>query len=107
MLRWIKSLPPAAADKCLIQLERLRAMGHELRRPAADYLENGVYELRARHGRVNYRMLYFFHGQLVIAVSHGFAKPDARVPRQEIERALQRRWRFSSDPQRYSHAMRG
>jgi hypothetical protein len=34
-----------------------------LRRPHADYLEDGIYELRWRNGTVQYRILYFFHGR--------------------------------------------
>jgi hypothetical protein len=42
------------------------ARGHELRRPYADYLRAGVHELRARVGRVNYRILYFFGDDEII-----------------------------------------
>jgi len=34
----------------------------ELRRPLADLLRDGIYELRIRIGRVHCRILYFFHG---------------------------------------------
>jgi len=27
------------------------------------FLKDGIYELRVRKGRVNYRTLYFFHGR--------------------------------------------
>ena len=46
-LDWIGRLPPKVQAKCLSRLERLREMGHELRRPEADYLRDGIYELRA------------------------------------------------------------
>ena len=51
-----------AYAKCVARLRRLAEVGHELRRPEADYLRDGLYELRARQGHVNYRILYFFHG---------------------------------------------
>jgi hypothetical protein len=35
---WILELPAKAQDKCLLRLERLRDLGHELRRPEADFL---------------------------------------------------------------------
>jgi hypothetical protein len=35
-------------------------MGHELRRPEADFLRDGIYELRASLGGVHHRILYFF-----------------------------------------------
>ena len=43
----------------------LSQLGHELRRPLADYLDQGIYELRARIGQVNYRILYFLYGQQI------------------------------------------
>jgi hypothetical protein len=46
-LDWFEGLPFKAQDKCFARLERLRALGHELRRPEADLLRDGVYELRA------------------------------------------------------------
>ncbi|MEH1871881.1 type II toxin-antitoxin system RelE/ParE family toxin [Nostoc sp.] len=41
-------------------MEQLAEYGFELRRPAADLLRDGIYELRAKHVRVQYRILYFF-----------------------------------------------
>jgi ribosome-binding protein aMBF1 (putative translation factor) len=50
-----------AVAACIAKIRLLAACGHELRRPHADYLRDGIYELRAKRGRVNYRVLYFFH----------------------------------------------
>jgi phage-related protein len=61
VLDWLDSLPKKALDKCRVRIERLRDLGHELRRPEADLLREGIYELRVRLGTVNYLMLYFFH----------------------------------------------
>jgi DNA-binding XRE family transcriptional regulator len=46
--------------KCAVRIRRLADLGHELRRPEADLLRDGICELRARLGTVNYRILYFF-----------------------------------------------
>jgi hypothetical protein len=46
-LEWLDDLPANAQAKCLLRVERLRDLGHELRRPEADILRDGVYELRA------------------------------------------------------------
>ena len=78
-LEWFGDLPGKAQDKCRVRLERLQALGHELRRPEADYLRDGIYELRVRLGTVNYRMLYFFHGRIVAVVAHGLVK-EREVP---------------------------
>ncbi|MBI4582365.1 MAG: type II toxin-antitoxin system RelE/ParE family toxin, partial [Planctomycetes bacterium] len=62
LLDWMDSIAVKAVAKCRVRIERLRELGHELRRPEADYLRDDIYELRvALQGR-NYRMLYFFHG---------------------------------------------
>ena len=46
VLDWLDRLPAKAQDKCRLRIERLRDLGHELRRPEADYLRDGSYELR-------------------------------------------------------------
>jgi hypothetical protein len=72
-------------------------MGFQLRRPEADYLENGIYELRAKLGHVNYRVLYFFHGNVAAVLSSGFTKED-KIPRAELKRALERKAKFELSP---------
>jgi phage-related protein len=104
MLGWLDTLQPKALDKCLVRLERLEALGQDLRRPEADYLGEGIYELRVKHSGVNYRMLYFFHGTTVVVVSHGFSKQRARVPSREIDMALRRKHRFEADPDQHTFA---
>jgi Gp49-like protein DUF891 len=39
----------------------LRELGNGLRRPEADFLRDGVYELRVSLNHVQYRILYSFH----------------------------------------------
>jgi len=87
---WLKALPqkPQARGRALIDL--LAEEGHKLRRPHADYLRDGIYELRWRWQRINYRLLYFFSGQNIIILSHGVTKTD-RVPEREIDLAIQRK----------------
>jgi hypothetical protein len=74
ILEWFDSLPAKALDKCTVRIERLAELGHELRRPEADYLRDGIYELRIGLQHVNYRILYFFHGNVVAVVWHGLTK---------------------------------
>ncbi len=102
ILDWLDSLPERALDKCRVKLERLQALGHELRRPENDYLRDGIYELRVRLGTVNYRMLYFFHENTAAVVSHGLMK-EQRVPPKEIDRAIAAKQRFIRDPNRHTH----
>lgn len=91
---------PAFA-KCVAMIDRLAAFGHELRRPHADLLRDGIYELRVRHQRVNYRILYFFHGQNVAFLAHGLVK-EKRVPDVDIERAIARKRKLEGDPDKHT-----
>ena len=101
LIRWLDRLPAKAQMKCQVRLERLEAMGNDLRRPEADYLRDDIYELRASSQGVHYRMLYFFHGRAAVVVSHGIVK-EQRVPPREIDLALKRRQTFESRPEKYA-----
>ena len=90
-----------AQAKCLVKLGRLEQMGHELRRPEADYLRDDIYELRVRFQSVNYRMLYFFHGRTAAVVSHGIVK-EKEVPPKEIDLAVKRKRVFEANPEAHS-----
>lgn len=91
-----------AAAKCAVRLELLRDHGRDLRRPYADYLRDGVYELRVEFGGVNYRILYFFAGSEIVVVSHGLTK-EAEVSSKEIDLAVERKKLFELDPGRYRY----
>ena len=99
-LEWIEQLPVKAQDKCLVRVERLRELGHELRRPEADLLRDGIYEPRASLIGIHYRILYFFHGAVAAIVSHGIVKERAFPPK-EIDRALERKKRFEANPAKH------
>src|SRR5258708_39845426 len=100
-LDWFGAVPPKAQDKCRVRLERLQEFGHELRRPEADFLRDGIYELRVGLQGINYRMLYFFHGREVVVVSHGVIK-ERLVPPNEIDLALNRKAQFEAAPARHA-----
>ncbi|MEX2316543.1 MAG: type II toxin-antitoxin system RelE/ParE family toxin [Pirellulales bacterium] len=91
-----------AFAKCVDKISLLQERGHELRRPHADMLRDGIYELRARKGNVNYRILYFFHGQNVAVLTAALTK-EAKVSPIEIERAMRRKKAFEHDPSRHSY----
>jgi len=50
---WLNSLTQKLQDKFAGRIEQLEARGYELRRPVADFLRDGIYELRVRRGHVN------------------------------------------------------
>jgi phage-related protein len=102
-LEWLAELEKRqrrAFTKCLYMLDMLRQFGHELRRPHADLLRDGVYELRTKVGRVNYRLLYGFVGKDVVLVSHGITK-ESSVPDAEIDLAVSRLGLYRQNPTRY------
>ena len=103
LVEWLDRLPSKAQDKCLAAVSRLEVMGHDARRPLADYLRDGIYELRVRLGTINYRLLYFFHGRTAIVLTHGLTK-EQTVPAREIELAIDRRRRFLDDPPKHTFA---
>ena len=55
--------------------------------------------MRYRH--VNYRLLYFFHGNQIVVLTHGLTKEREVSPR-EIDKALALRKRFESDPESHT-----
>ncbi len=89
---------------CVARIQQLRQAGYELRRPAADYLRDSIYELRAKHVRVQYRILYFFHGQNAAILAHAIIKEDAQVPDIDIERTLRRKRLFEENSEVHTYA---
>lgn len=102
LLDWFNGLPAKAQDKCRVRIEWLEKCGHELRRPVADYLRDGIHELRVGLGGIHYRMIHFFHGNVAAVLSHGLIKEQI-VPPKEIDRAVERKKKFESDPKRHTH----
>jgi hypothetical protein len=101
ILDWLRKASPRVQDKCLAYLSHLEARGHELRRPLADLLRDGIYELRPSYQGVHYRILYFFSGKDVVVVSHGLKK-EGEVPAGEIKRAIERKKKFEADPKAHT-----
>jgi phage-related protein len=101
-LRGLNATNSKAYDKCRAAITRLALLGHELRRPEADYLRDGIYELRVRLASVNYRLLYFFHGRTVSVIAHGLTK-EAAVSAADIKRAIIRKSVFTANPTAHTY----
>jgi len=86
--------------KCVARIRMLSQLGHELRRPLADYLDQGIYELRIRRGRVNYRILYFFYRQEASVLAHAITKED-QISRRDLDRAVERKRIFEANPDQH------
>jgi hypothetical protein len=103
VLDWLTTLSrrkPKAYLKCAYLLELLGEFGSELRRPRADYLRDGVYELRTTVGNVNYRILYAFIGKNVALLAAGLTK-EKTVPAREIDSAVERVAKYKANPTKY------
>jgi phage-related protein len=106
VVEWLRELrddDPPGFMNCLARLELLEASGHELRRPAAGFLRDGIYELRAKHKHVQYRLLYFFHGRNLAVIAHGIVKRGSAVPDVDIDRAENRKRHFASNPAQHTY----
>jgi phage-related protein len=105
VVTWLQELrqkQPKAFAKCVARIRLLADLGYELRRPHADFLRDGIYELRAKEGRVNYRILYFFHGQDVAVLAHALTK-ESKMPDADINRAVRRKEAFGRDPEGHTY----
>ncbi|MGI8504097.1 MAG: type II toxin-antitoxin system RelE/ParE family toxin [Hassallia sp.] len=106
VLEWLKQLlkqDRKGYANCVARIKQLADNGYELRRPAADYLRDDIYELRAKHVRVQYRILYFFHGRNIAILAHAITKEEAAVPDIDIERAIQRKRLFVENPETHTY----
>jgi len=102
---WLEELAKKNAKahrKCLTYLSHLQREGHELKRPTADTLRDGIYELRPTYHGVNYRILYGFAGQGLVVVSHGITK-EKRVPSAEIDKAITRLAKYEQNPAKHAY----
>jgi hypothetical protein len=105
VLKWldqVRAKDVRAFRKCYALINLLRQLGSELRRPRADYLRDGVYELRTRVGNVNYRILYGFVGKDAALLTSGLTKQKA-VPDNEIDRAMERIEQFKKAPDKHRY----
>ena len=103
VLDWLLALGDKndrAARKCFSLIKLLRDFGNELRRPRADLLRDGVYELRTEVGNVHYRILYGFVGKDAAVLAAGLTK-EKTVPASEIDRAAVRIAKYNQNPARH------
>ena len=102
---WLRSVAETnrdAAARCRDRIQRLAHHGHDLRRPSSAPLRDEIHELRARAGRVNYRILYFFNGRGVAVLTNGCTTEGA-VEKSDIDRAVRYKMKFRADPARHTY----
>jgi len=102
VLDWLDGLPRKVQNKCYVKVERLEELGHELRRPEADLLEQGIYELRIGYRGVNYRILYAFHEKEAVLL-HGLVKEKV-VRETDLNIAISRLNVFRNDAKSHTYS---
>lgn len=93
-----------AAARCRDSIVRLAEHGHAPRRPSSAPLRDEVHELRARIGKVHYRVLYFFNGRGMAVLTSGCTK-EGEVPDGDIDRAVRYKNKFRADPERHTYRL--
>ncbi len=87
---FLDSLETKIRAKVAKWLTLLEEEGPALPRPYADVVEGPIRELRVSFGRLEMRVLYFFHGRTIV-VTHGFLKKTRAIPPVEAQRARRAR----------------
>ncbi|MBK7644775.1 MAG: type II toxin-antitoxin system RelE/ParE family toxin [Planctomycetes bacterium] len=105
VLEWLRThrfRDPLRYDRVTSLVRRLEEFGHELRRPVSGHLGGGIHELRAHAGRVQIRVLYFFHGTTTVALAV-VCRKEARVEHSDLWDAVRARNQFEALPGRHWH----
>lgn len=84
---FIDNLPISDRAKVLAYLKELRSKGNDLRRPLADYLGYGIYELRPKANRI----FYFFFIKNNAVLVHAIRKKTDKVPAKDLELCIERK----------------
>ncbi len=88
---FIDSLDAKSRAKIARTLDLLEEFGIDLGMPYARHLEKQLWELRIRHGRNRYRIIYFLATGETFVLLHGITKKTGPVPRADTEMAERRR----------------
>ena len=89
---FIDSLPPVEAAKCLAYIAELKQQGHNLRRPLADNIGDGIYELRPKSNRI----FYFFFMKNNAVLVHAIRKKTSDIPKKDKGLSSRRRKEIES-----------
>jgi len=102
VLEWLRCQKPKAKEKGRKRIGLLADLGHELRRPIADYLEEDIYELRWALNHVQYRILYFFDGETAAVLAHAITKEDI-IPPADLRRAIDRKKKYNGNRKKHTY----
>ena len=84
---FINSLTEPEQAKVYAYIAELRNQGNNLRRPMADYLRDGIYELRPKDNRI----FYFFYLRDRVVLLHAIKKHVKKIPEGDLKLCIKRR----------------
>jgi len=84
---FIHNLTDKEQAKVYAYIAELKNQGHNLRRPMADYLKDGIYELRPRDNRI----FYFFYLRDRAILVHAIKKHVKRISEYDLKLCLNRK----------------
>ena len=84
---FIRSLTEKEQAKVYAYITELKKQGNNLRRPVADYLEDGIYELRPKDNRI----FYFFYLRDRAVLVHAIKKHAQKVPENDLRLSIKRK----------------
>ena len=85
--KFIDSLSQKEQAKVYAYIAELKRQGNNLRRPIADYLKDGIYELRPKDNRV----FYFFYLRDMAVLVHAIKKRVKKVPENDLRICIKRK----------------
>ena len=91
---YIENLSLREQAKTMAFIGLLEEKGPNLPRPYADFLEDGIHELRIKLKGTQVRILYFFCYKNIIVLTNAFDKHSDKVPKEQIYLAKERRTDF-------------
>lgn len=84
---FIRSLPKKERAKVFAYIVELKSQGNNLRRPVADYLKSGIYELRPKDDRI----FYFFYLKNNAVLIHAIKKNIKEIPKNDLMLCIKRK----------------
>jgi phage-related protein len=84
---FINSLTKREQAKVYAYICELKKQGNNLRRPMADYLRDGIYELRPKDNRI----FYFFYLRNIVVLVHAIRKRTRSIAEDELELCIRRK----------------
>lgn len=84
---FIDKLPLKEQAKVMAYLDELKEKRHAMRRPMADHLGEGIYELRPRDNRI----FYFFYLRENAVLLHAIRKKTDKIPSGDMDLCIKRK----------------